>query len=136
MASFPGVQAHTTPNISHPMGNLVGVSTLTEDNADAIYRAFLEGVEAPVSVSSMYSLRGSSIVVLQGDRQTSAPTMSRPPRNLTMLFSVLWAINPVLSTTKTVATCHRILRLKVTKKLFILNPSLGPGNVSLTIKKE
>jgi GNAT superfamily N-acetyltransferase len=33
---FPGVRAHATPQTSHPIGNLVGVSTLTEDNADAI----------------------------------------------------------------------------------------------------
>ena len=33
---FPGVRAHATPQASHPIGNLVGVSTLTEDNADAV----------------------------------------------------------------------------------------------------
>jgi len=33
---FPGVRAHATPQTSHPIGNLVGVSTLTEDNADAV----------------------------------------------------------------------------------------------------
>ena len=33
---FPGVRAHATPQTSHPIGNLVGVSTLTADNADAV----------------------------------------------------------------------------------------------------
>src|SRR4029453_15328634 len=33
---FPGVRAHATPQISHPLGNLVGVATLTEANADAV----------------------------------------------------------------------------------------------------
>jgi predicted GNAT family acetyltransferase len=33
---FPGVRAHATPQISHPIGNLVGVATLTEDNADSV----------------------------------------------------------------------------------------------------
>jgi hypothetical protein len=34
--NFPGLRAHTTPQISHPFGNLVGVSPLTPDNADAV----------------------------------------------------------------------------------------------------
>src|SRR5262245_66535432 len=34
--AFPGVRAHATPQASHPIGNLVGVATLTEDNADAV----------------------------------------------------------------------------------------------------
>ena len=34
--SFLGVRAHATPQISHPIGNLVGVSTLTEENADSV----------------------------------------------------------------------------------------------------
>src|SRR5262245_44112093 len=33
---FPGVRAHATPQTSHPLGNLVGVATLTADNADAV----------------------------------------------------------------------------------------------------
>jgi predicted GNAT family acetyltransferase len=33
---FPGVRAHATPQTSHPIGNMVGVSSLTEDNADSI----------------------------------------------------------------------------------------------------
>ena len=33
---FSGVRAHATPQTSHPVGNLVGVSTLTEDTADAV----------------------------------------------------------------------------------------------------
>ena len=33
--SFPGLRAHATPGVSHPFGNMVGVSTLTEANADA-----------------------------------------------------------------------------------------------------
>src|SRR5215831_11396741 len=33
---FPGVRAHATPQASHPIGNLVGVATLTADNADAV----------------------------------------------------------------------------------------------------
>ena len=33
---FPGVRAHATPRISYPLGNLVGVSTLTEANAGAV----------------------------------------------------------------------------------------------------
>jgi GNAT superfamily N-acetyltransferase len=32
---FPGLRAHATPNISHLVGNMVGVSTLTDANADA-----------------------------------------------------------------------------------------------------
>ena len=34
--SFWGVRAHATPQTSHPFGNLIGVSTLTEANADAV----------------------------------------------------------------------------------------------------
>jgi N-acetylglutamate synthase-like GNAT family acetyltransferase len=34
--SFWGVRAHATPETSHPIGNLVGVATLTEANADAV----------------------------------------------------------------------------------------------------
>src|SRR4030095_4537992 len=34
--AFPGVRAHATPQASHPIGNLVGVATLTADNADAV----------------------------------------------------------------------------------------------------
>ena len=34
--SFWGVRAHATPETSHPIGNLVGVSTLTEENADSV----------------------------------------------------------------------------------------------------
>src|SRR5215467_12093044 len=33
---FPGVRARATPQASHPLGNLVGVATLTADNADAV----------------------------------------------------------------------------------------------------
>jgi hypothetical protein len=33
---FPGVRAHAIPQTSHPIGNLVGVATLTADNADAV----------------------------------------------------------------------------------------------------
>src|SRR4029450_10114581 len=33
---FPGVRAHATPQTSHPIGNLVGIATLTADNADAV----------------------------------------------------------------------------------------------------
>ena len=33
---FPGVRARATPQTSHPIGNLVGVATLTEANADAV----------------------------------------------------------------------------------------------------
>jgi hypothetical protein len=33
---FPGVRAHATPEVSHPFGNMVGVSTLTEANADPV----------------------------------------------------------------------------------------------------
>ena len=36
LLEFPGVRAHATPQTSHPIGNLVGVATLTEDNADAV----------------------------------------------------------------------------------------------------
>src|SRR5215510_12827334 len=36
LLDFPGVRAHATPQSSHPVGNLVGVSTLTEDTADAV----------------------------------------------------------------------------------------------------
>src|SRR5689334_15270091 len=34
--AFAGVRAHATPQISHPVGNLVGVSTLTEETADSV----------------------------------------------------------------------------------------------------
>jgi GNAT superfamily N-acetyltransferase len=34
--SFWGVRAHATPKASHPIGNLVGVSTLTEETADTV----------------------------------------------------------------------------------------------------
>lgn len=34
--TFPGLQAHATPEVSHPFGNMVGVSTLTNENADAV----------------------------------------------------------------------------------------------------
>jgi GNAT superfamily N-acetyltransferase len=34
--SFWGVRAHATPETSHPIGNLVGVSTLTEETADTV----------------------------------------------------------------------------------------------------
>ena len=33
--TFPGLQAHATPEVSHPFGNRVGVATLTNENADA-----------------------------------------------------------------------------------------------------
>ena len=33
---FSGVRAHATPQTSHPIGNLIGISTLTEENADAV----------------------------------------------------------------------------------------------------
>ncbi len=36
LPNFPGVRAHATPHISHPFGNMVGVSTLTQENADAV----------------------------------------------------------------------------------------------------
>ncbi len=36
ISTFPGVRAHATPHISHPLGNMVGVSTLTAENADAV----------------------------------------------------------------------------------------------------
>ena len=34
--SFSGVRAHATPQTSNPIGNLVGVSTLTEETADSV----------------------------------------------------------------------------------------------------
>ena len=33
---FPGLRAHATPEVSHPYGNMVGVSTLTQENADSV----------------------------------------------------------------------------------------------------
>src|SRR5215475_12233806 len=131
---FPGVRAHATPQISHPIGNLVGVAALTEANADAgiakvlaqagqvltnlglaiqvnpavtvrqatpedrdalirvyatayplpqelaavwtdvlpratggrHYLAFLEGVEEPVAVASMFPFPTSTVAVMQG----------------------------------------------------------------------
>src|SRR5262245_66444230 len=33
---FPDVRAHATPQTSHPIGNMVGVSTLTDANADSV----------------------------------------------------------------------------------------------------
>lgn len=34
--NFSGVRGHATPQSSHPLGNLVGVSTLTEKDADSV----------------------------------------------------------------------------------------------------
>jgi GNAT superfamily N-acetyltransferase len=34
--TFPGLHAHATPEVSHPFGNMVGLSTLTQENADAV----------------------------------------------------------------------------------------------------
>jgi len=34
--TFTGLRAHATPHISHAFGNMVGVSTLTIENADAV----------------------------------------------------------------------------------------------------
>ena len=34
--SFWGVRAHAPPQTSHPIGNLIGVSTLTEENTDSV----------------------------------------------------------------------------------------------------
>ena len=34
--TFPGLLAHATPEVSHPFGNMVGVSTLTTENADSV----------------------------------------------------------------------------------------------------
>ncbi len=34
--SFAGVRAHATPQVSHPLGNMIGVSTLTRENADSV----------------------------------------------------------------------------------------------------
>jgi GNAT superfamily N-acetyltransferase len=34
--TFPGLRAHATPEVSHPFGNMVGVSTLTTENADSV----------------------------------------------------------------------------------------------------
>jgi len=34
--TFPGLRAHATPEVSHPYGNMVGVSTLTQENADSV----------------------------------------------------------------------------------------------------
>ncbi len=36
LLDFPGVRAHATPQTSHPIGNLVGISTLTEENAHSV----------------------------------------------------------------------------------------------------
>ena len=36
LPTFPGLRAHATPEVSHPMGNMVGVSTLTQENADSV----------------------------------------------------------------------------------------------------
>ena len=36
LPDFPGLRAHATPQTSHPVGNLVGVATLSEANADAV----------------------------------------------------------------------------------------------------
>src|SRR4029450_2887031 len=36
LLDFPGVRAHATPQTCPPTGNLVGVSPLTEENADAV----------------------------------------------------------------------------------------------------
>lgn len=34
--TFPSLQAHATPEVSHPFGNMVGLSTLTKENVDAV----------------------------------------------------------------------------------------------------
>jgi GNAT acetyltransferase-like protein len=34
--NFSGVRAHATPQTSHPIGNLVGVAALTQENADLV----------------------------------------------------------------------------------------------------
>ena len=36
LLNFPGLRAHATPEVSHPFGNMVGVSTLTQENADSV----------------------------------------------------------------------------------------------------
>ena len=36
LPTFPGLRAHATPEVSHPYGNMVGVSTLTQENADSV----------------------------------------------------------------------------------------------------
>lgn len=42
LPTFPGLRAHATPDVSHPIGNLVGVSTLTKENADAVISQVLD----------------------------------------------------------------------------------------------
>jgi hypothetical protein len=36
LPTFPGLRAHATPEVSHLFGNMVGVSTLTQENADSV----------------------------------------------------------------------------------------------------
>ena len=36
LPTFPGLRAHATPEVSYPVGNMVGVSTLTQENADSV----------------------------------------------------------------------------------------------------
>jgi len=36
LPTFPGLLAHATPEVSHPFGNMVGVSTLTQENAGSV----------------------------------------------------------------------------------------------------
>ena len=36
LPTFPGLRAHATPEVSHLFGNMVGVSTLTQENVDSV----------------------------------------------------------------------------------------------------
>jgi hypothetical protein len=69
---FPGVRAHATPQISHPIGNTVGVAaTLSEHRGHGIYTAMMAARLA--SARAM----GKDAAVLQGDRKTSAPIAAK-----------------------------------------------------------
>jgi predicted GNAT family acetyltransferase len=77
--TFPGLRAHATPLVSHPVGNIVGVSTLTEENADAVIAQVQEFFAArdhvvgwwlnpsstPVNLVSRLEAAGFSKVVAQ-----------------------------------------------------------------------
>ena len=51
LPTFPGLLAHATPEVSHPFGNMVGASTLTEENADSVI----------VQVQNFFAKRGHKV---------------------------------------------------------------------------
>ena len=56
LPTFPGLRAHATPEVSHLFGNMVGVSTLTQENVDSVIAQVQE-----FSPSAVTWLDGGSI---------------------------------------------------------------------------